>query len=145
MLSQTAEYALRAVVWLANHTDAPVTREDLAHATKVPPDYLSKVMQALRRSGLIIAQRGKSGGFTLIRTADEITILDVVNAVDRVQRIMECPLGIKGHGRKLCPLHARMDEAMVMIERVFRGTTIGELIHSASPIKPLCQIGVGRA
>jgi DNA-binding IscR family transcriptional regulator len=67
-------------------------------------------------------------------------VLDVVNAVDRIQRIAECPMGIKGHTR-LCPLHARLDEALVMVERVFQGTTIHELVHSNSRIKPLCQIG----
>lgn len=139
MFSQTAEYALRAIVWLANHRDQPVTREDLAQATKVPPDYLAKVMQALSRRGLVLAQRGKNGGFTLKRPPGDVTVLDVVNAVDRIQRIEECPLGIKGHTR-LCPLHARMDEALVMVERIFGGTTIEELVRSKSPIKPLCQV-----
>lgn len=141
MLSQTAEYALRAVVWLANNMDSPVTREELARATRVPPDYLSKVMQSLGRGGLVRAQRGKNGGFSLVKTADELTVLEVVNAVDRIQRIKTCPLGIKSHGKKLCPLHQRMDDAMVMVERVFGKTTIDELIGSPSSCKGLCQIG----
>jgi Rrf2 family protein len=125
---------------LAGNPDQPVTGDDLAQATRVPPDYLAKVMQALGRGGLVNAQRGKKGGFTLKRPAEDLTVLDVVNAVDRIQRIQECPLGIKGHTR-LCPLHARLDEALVMVERVFQGTTIHELAHSKSRIKPLCQIG----
>lgn len=141
MLSQTAEYALRAVVWLANHRDSPVTREELARATRVPPDYLSKVMQSLGRGGLVRAQRGKNGGFSLVKTSDKVTVLEVVNAVDRVQRIETCPLGIKSHGKKLCPLHQRMDDAMVMVERVFGKTTINELVGSPSSCKPLCQMG----
>ena len=80
MFSQTAEYALRAVVWLANNDDAPMTTNQIAKATQVPPDYLSKVLWALGRSGLVHAQRGKNGGFTLTRPADELSILDVINA-----------------------------------------------------------------
>ena len=59
MFSQTAEYALRAVVWLANNDDAPMTTNQIAKATQVSPDYLSKVLWALGRSGLVHAQRGK--------------------------------------------------------------------------------------
>lgn len=140
MLSQTAEYALRAVVFLAGSRDFPVTTSELAGATRVPADYLSKVLQTLGRMGLVTAQRGKNGGFQLAREADEITILEVVNAVDPMQRIHSCPLGIKAHGTRLCPLHRRLDEAMVMIERAFGDTTIADVLNEPSASKPLCQV-----
>ena len=140
MFSQTAEYALRAVVWLASHADAPVTRGELARATKVPPDYLSKVMQHLGRNGIVHARPGRNGGFTLTRSADKVSVLDVVNSVDPIQRIKKCPLGIKAHGHNLCPLHTRMDAAIQMIERTFREASIGDIIHSEPPSKPLCFI-----
>lgn len=140
MFSQTAEYALRAVVWLANHDDAPLTTSQIALATQVPPDYLSKVLLALGRSGLVRAQRGKNGGFTLMASADEITILDVINAVDPVQRIRRCPLGLKGHGTQLCPLHRRLDDALRQIEETFGSAKISEFSGEQLPISPLCPV-----
>jgi Rrf2 family nitric oxide-sensitive transcriptional repressor len=140
MLSQTAEYALRAVVSLAYRAGKPTTAHDLAEASHVPSDYLSKVLQTLGRMGIVAAQRGKRGGFTLARPADELTILDVVNSVDPVQRIHSCPLKLKSHGTTLCPLHRRLDAAMVMIEQAFGDTTIADLLNEPSTSKPLCNI-----
>jgi Rrf2 family protein len=140
MFSQTAEYALRAVVWLAAHPDAPLTSQEIARATRVPPDYLSKVMQALGRAELVDAQRGKHGGFVLARPAARISILDVLNAVDPIPRIRKCPLDLKSHRGQLCPLHRRVDAALDQIERVFAATLISEVLEDESPVKSLCNI-----
>ena len=138
MLSQTAEYALRAVVHLSNSPGEAIAGPQLAQFTQVPAHYLSKVMQSLARGGLVDAQRGKRGGFTLTRSPEEISILDVINAVDPLRRIRACPLGLKGHER-LCPLHRRLDDAIAHVERVFAETKIAELTRGTG-IKPLCEI-----
>lgn len=127
MFSQTAEYSLRAVVWLASNAGEPLTVHEIAAVTQVPPDYLSKVMRALARGGLVQAQRGKHGGFTLTRRAEEITALEVVNAVDPIRRIHQCPLGLPAHENELCRMHRRMDEAIRMMERALAETPISEL------------------
>ncbi len=80
MISQTSEYALRAMVFLAMQNSA-ATGQGIAEVTKVPPGYLSKIMQQLVKSKLVNSQRGIGGGFVLARTPAEISILDVVNAV----------------------------------------------------------------
>lgn len=140
MFTQTAEYALRAVVYLATHEDEPVTTHQIARATQVPGDYLSKVLQALARGGLVSAQRGKNGGFVLSKHPGRITILDVINLVDPVPRIRRCPLGLKAHGTRLCSLHRKLDDAMDSIERILQSSTIAALLEDSSPSKPLCQI-----
>src|SRR3954453_3511012 len=140
MLSQTTEYALRAIVWLANTADEAQTTEQIAKATQVPPGYLSKVLQSLGRGGLVTAQRGKHGGFVLARKAADLTVLQVVNAVDPLRRIATCPLGLKSHGKFLCPLHKRLDDATGMVEKAFADTTILELLTTPSASKPLCEI-----
>jgi Rrf2 family transcriptional regulator, nitric oxide-sensitive transcriptional repressor len=140
MLSQTVEYSLRAVVWLAAHPDDPQTNQQIADATKVPAGYLAKVMQSLGRGGMVTAQRGKNGGFLLARTADKLTVLEVINTVEPIQRIRECPLGIESHGTHLCPLHKRLDGAMAMIEDAFRTTSIADILSEPTKSKPLCHI-----
>lgn len=139
MISQTVEYALRAMVVLAQNPDSPQTALSIATAAKLPTDYLLKVMQSLGRAGLVNAQRGKHGGFTLARAADEITILDVLNSVDPIQRIHHCPLGLKSHGTRLCALHRRLDSALAMVENAFSSTTLSDILDSPGPVQPLCE------
>ena len=94
MISQTAEYALRAIVMLGSNPGSPRTTQQIAEETRVPCGYLSKVLQALGRAGLVEGQRGLYGGFVMSRSLDELTILDVINAVDPLKRINRCPLGL---------------------------------------------------
>ncbi len=142
MVSQTAEYALRAVVALGNQPDAPLTAQQVAKVTHVPAGYLSKVLQALCRARVLHSQRGLHGGFTLARSLDDLTVLDVINAVDPIRRIERCPLGLKTHGGDLCPLHRRIDNAIAMVEKEFRDCAVGDLLGEPGGIKPLCESGV---
>jgi Rrf2 family nitric oxide-sensitive transcriptional repressor len=140
VISQTAEYALRSVVYLGSQVGQPVTTQRIAAATLVPVGYLSKVLQALGRAGLVDAQRGLRGGYVLARPLDELTILDVINAVDPLGRITRCPLGLAAHAGNLCSLHRRLDEAMALIESLFRQTTVEQLLAERGPSQnPLCE------
>jgi Rrf2 family transcriptional regulator, nitric oxide-sensitive transcriptional repressor len=138
MISQTVEYALRAVVYLAMHPGSHTTDEISIH-TKVPGSYLCKVLQKLAKSGMVISQRGLRGGFILAKTADQITALDVVNVVDQIGRITTCPLSLAQHGVNLCPLHKRMDAALESFEQAFSQTTIAEMLAEPNPSVPLCE------
>jgi Rrf2 family nitric oxide-sensitive transcriptional repressor len=142
MISQTAEYALRAIVYLADQSDAPQTTQQIAEVTRVPAGYLAKVMQGLSRAGLVHAQRGLHGGFTLAVSPKQLTVLDVVQAVDPLRRIEHCPLGLPGHAT-LCPLHRRLDSAVAMVEKALGASTIAELLaepkRGKGP-KPLCSL-----
>jgi Rrf2 family nitric oxide-sensitive transcriptional repressor len=137
MISQTAEYALRAVTHLASQQDAPPTTAQTSRATHVPSSYLAKVLRGLSRAGLVRSQRGPHGGHILARDPSQLTVLDVVNAVDPLPRIRSCPLGLKDHP-KLCPLHRRLDSAVAMVENAFRQTTIAELVPKKSRTTTIC-------
>lgn len=138
MISQTAEYALRAIVYLAGQ-NAACTTAQIAETTQVPAGYLAKVMQNLSRAGLVKSQRGLKGGFKLAHDPQALSLLAVVNAVDPIQRFPECPLGIPSHGRRLCPLHHRLDQAAAMVEKAFSGTMVSELLAVPRERRPLCR------
>lgn len=138
LISQTVEYALRAVVHLASKSPAAETTDQIAEATHVPRAYLSKVLQSLGRAKLVHSQRGLGGGMTLTRPAEKITVLEVVNAVEPIQRIRTCPLDLAAHGRHLCPLHRRLDSALEMVESAFRQTTLAEILDEPTRSVPLC-------
>ena len=135
MFSQTAEYALRAISVLAERAPETMTTEQLAGATAVPAAYLSKVLQSLRKSGVVRSQRGIGGGVALARETDQITILVIIDAVDPIRRITQCPVGLAAHGVQLCPLHSRLDSALAMVEDVFRQTTLAELLEDRAERK----------
>jgi Rrf2 family protein len=138
LVSQTAEYALRTMVWLASQDGEARTTRQIAEATRVPPGYLSKILQSLGRGGLVNAQRGLRGGFTLSRPPEEITPLDVLTVVDPVKRIDRCPLGIEGHRTSLCPLHQRLDDTLARIEADLGAVTISRLLAGSDGNEPFC-------
>lgn len=140
MFSQTVEYALRAVVYLAHQSPTLCTTEQIAETTLVPKAYLSKVLQALCRGGIVHSQRGAGGGMTLAQSPNELTILAVVNAVDPIGRITTCPLGLKSHGVHLCPLHRRLDNALATVEEAFAKSTLAEVLAEPTRSPPLCEI-----
>lgn len=139
MLSKTAEYALRAVVWLARDPGRPESAEPLAEITKVPRRYLHKVLQDLVHAGIVRSQSGPGGGYSLDREPEKVTILDVVNAVDPLERIRSCPLGLTSH-TSLCPLHRELDKAYAATEQAFANVTLAKLVRSTNPIVPLCEV-----
>lgn len=141
MFSQTTEYALRAAVCLADAPDRSHTAQEIAERTRVPRDYLAKVLRSLSRSGLVLAQRGKHGGFSLTRPPEHVTIYDVVEAVDPLPRILSCPLGLRAHRTQLCALHRKLDAAYATVERELRGATLAEMLAAGeSKVRPLCEV-----
>jgi Rrf2 family nitric oxide-sensitive transcriptional repressor len=85
----------------------------------------------------VTSQRGLHGGFVLAKRLDELSVLDVINAVDPVKRIEKCPLGLPSHGTNLCPLHKRIDKAMAMVEQEFRDCTVASLLAEPTKSPPL--------
>lgn len=138
IISQTAEYGLRAVVLLAR-TGGALTTPQLAEASKIPAHYLAKVLQDLRRADLVSSQRGAGGGFVLGRPASEITVLEVVNALDPLERITTCPLKLKAHGTNLCPLHRKLDDAIATVERAFGSSTLEDLAADQNGGSVVCD------
>lgn len=133
MFSQTTQYAIRAVIILAYHRDCgPAGNHLLAEQAKIPASYLAKVLQGLVKAKIVDSRRGAKGGFSLRRPPEEITLLDVVNAVEPIPRILGCPLGLKSHSKMLCPVHARIDEAMAQVEAVLSSASIAQLLNDPS-------------
>ena len=96
-ISMKSRYAVRALTELARveqtQTGKPVRLGEIAERRDMPLQFLEQVFAALRRGGIVRSRRGASGGYTLARPADEITILDVVAALDGVPSPAECTQG----------------------------------------------------
>ncbi len=140
MFSQTTEYALRAMACLALTPKELVAASTLADMTKVPGDYLAKVLQQLSAAGFVTGRRGAGGGYQLARPASEILLLDVIRCVGHIERIHTCPLGLPNHGPNLCPLHRRMDEAARVVIESLDGVTLETLTSDPKANRPLCDV-----
>lgn len=81
-LSARVDYALRAAAELAVAGSRPVTAVQLAEAQQIPPKFLENILGQLRRSGLVRSQRGPDGGYWLARPSDEISLADIIRAID---------------------------------------------------------------
>ena len=81
-LSARADYALRAAIELAAAGNGHVTSDQLARAQQIPAKFLEAILTQLRRAGLIRSQRGPDGGFWLARPADQISLADIIRAID---------------------------------------------------------------
>jgi len=139
MIPQTSEYALRAVVHLAKTGGGPETAQSIGAATEVSVGYLQKVLRQLANGGILAAQRGLHGGFSLQRPPSRITVLEVLRCTDGApRRITACPLGIEGHDR-LCRLHRMLDTATAGVEDAFRSTTIADLLDAGGATGALCD------
>lgn len=131
MLSQTAEYALRALVLLAERPAGSSARVgELALALDIPQNYLSKTLGALSRTGVVTSTRGKGGGFALARPAGQITLFDIVDPFDRLGTR---PLCLMGQGEcseaKACAAHHTWKAVSVQVQAFFLQTTLDDLVQ----------------
>jgi Rrf2 family protein len=77
-----ADYAVRAAIELAAAGDGPVTAEAVASAQEIPLNFLENILVELKRAGIVESRRGSAGGYLLARPAAEITVADVIRAVE---------------------------------------------------------------
>lgn len=139
MISQTIEYALRAMICLTGlKPGTSANSEVIAKRTKVPKGYLSKILRDLVVADLVKSQRGPNGGFCLAREASSISMIDIVNAIEPIKRITTCPPGNPAHV-ELCPLHRRLDDALASIERDFKLTTLAAIQESNEQTGTHCK------
>lgn len=135
MLSQTAEYALRAVITIAEEPGgAPVGASRLAAALRIPQNYLSKTLHQLARAGVLDSTRGKLGGFQLARPADQIPLLEVVSPFDDLTGRRTCLMGRPVcSDQNSCAAHARWKEVAERTAQFFSETTVADLMQPRSP------------
>lgn len=127
-ISSRCEYACRAVIELAMHQEAQDTVTSVAIAEKrhIPEKYLVHILLQLKRAGIVRSVRGAQGGYMLSRPAEEITLLDIVQAIDGP--ILE-PLPVDdAQSEELRPAWRRVARR---IEEALRGTNVREIADGA--------------
>ncbi len=130
------------MILLTERKDDCATAVQIADATKVPAGYTVKVLQQLGRAGYVEGQRGRNGGFVLDCDPKLVSLLQIVNVIDPLDRITTCPLGRSDHKTSLCPLHKQIDHAIGELQGSLASMSLQDVIENAVG-RTLCQDQVG--
>jgi Rrf2 family protein len=107
IFSKKCEYGMQAVLYLAaQDVGTIIPAEQISRVLKIPKEFISKILQSLRVSGIISSTKGKSGGFCLAKPSSEIKLIDVVEAIDGLETFNSCVLGFpECTPATPCPVH----------------------------------------
>ena len=136
-------HCLLALAWLEDHT--PVATGRLAEIFELPPEYLKKRLQPLVRAGILTSTPGARGGYALARRPEEITLMDVVSAVEGRDEAFRCTeIRQQGAGTlaeptefgATCGIAKAMRRAEMAWRRELAEQTVADLMRTASPSAP---------
>ncbi len=107
IFSKKCEYGMQAVLYLAAQDKGTVvSSEEISRVLKIPKEFISKILQSLRDSGIIFSTKGKSGGFGIAKDPSEIKLIDIVEAIDGLEMFNSCVLGFPECSPETpCPVH----------------------------------------
>jgi Rrf2 family transcriptional regulator, iron-sulfur cluster assembly transcription factor len=124
-LSQSVGYAVLALAQMDPEGKTLVLASDIAEAANIPKPYLSKILARLQAAGIVEGKRGQGGGLRLTRTAAEITVYEVADAIEGPEWRCSCLLGIPGCSEgKPCPAHEYWGKARAEIVETLRAMTL---------------------
>ncbi len=135
MVSQTTRYALQILGYLADHGGGLVSGDEIARQTNIPANYLSKILNQLRKAGFVESQKGWGGGFTLKPGASLRPIGDVLETFEGSgpNGIDECVFGLpRCDEQNPCPLHSHWAKIRDSYAKMLQGTTIAKLKRQGS-------------
>ena len=137
LYSKTAKYAVLALAEVALCSqEHPVSTKQIAASASVPYPLLAKIVGQLRRAGLVHAERGKHGGIQLTRPAEEITLQDVVIAMDGPDVLNNCPLFLSNcNCAHECDLHPLWKPARDAVVQFFENSTLREIAEARKCMK----------
>ena len=132
MLSLSGQYALRAMIYMAQHVeDWPIPGRVIAEETAVPPKYLSKILGDLVRHGVLTSTRGKTGGFTMRRTPERTRLHDVLVPFEQFQQ-RGCPFQNKRcSDSNPCLAHEQWKHVVEAEMDFLKNTTVQEIAIEA--------------
>ena len=128
-ITRQADYAVRAVLYLARNTDQRTATSLIAEEQHIPPSFLAKIISQLSIAGLLHTSRGARGGVVLARAAKEITLLEVIEAIDGPIQLNEC-VGDNGTCSfdSDCPLRPIWCDAQEELVGRLKGTNFADML-----------------
>lgn len=132
ILSQTSEYAVRAVLYLARVDGGRASAEAIATALGAPANYMSKTLNQLAKSGVVTGTRGPAGGFRLAIDPAKLSVARVTQAFSTPRQNPVCLLGDRPcNSRRPCAAHHRWTEVTQAVQSPLEETTIADLLEGS--------------
>ncbi len=133
LIKRNTGYGLRALTFMASHEgDQAFTAEELAEVAGTSADFMHKIMQALRDASIVRSRRGPGGGFRIARDPGDITLLEIVNAVQGEFQVNRCVIGLDVCERSVaCPLRPTWMRIQRELEDGLAGTTLAEVVGAS--------------
>lgn len=138
-ITRQADYAMRAVVYLAEHgSDHRAATSQIADEQHIPPSFLAKIVSQLSVAGLLQTSRGARGGVSLARSADEISLLEVIEAIDGPILLNECVAdsGVCTFGES-CVLRPVFCDAQSALVSQLANTSFGDILNTNGKAIPI--------
>lgn len=129
IFSKSCEYAIQAALFLATRpASAPTLLRDVSETLNIPYHFLGKIFQQLTRERILESHKGSTGGFEFSRPPDQITLHDIISAVDGTEFLSNCVLGFPQCGdENPCPVHHQWKQAKATIQMMVDRKTVLEL------------------
>lgn len=136
-LGLRGDYGIRAVLDIARHHRRGLRKtREIAETMNIPPQYLSRILATLVRSGILIATAGQTGGYQLARPPGKLNLLDVIEAVEETSEPTRCVLkGIPCPPHEPCVVHTTWITAQNALRRELRGTTFAQLVRNSAAVR----------
>lgn len=130
MFSKACEYGIKAMIYIAREENKPglARLRDIAKNIESPEAFTAKILQTLKKAGLLISSKGPAGGFALAKPANKITVAHVIRTIDGNSFFIKCVLGFPKCGSaKPCPIHHKVADIREELKSVYNNTTLDEL------------------
>lgn len=129
LLSKTCNYGIRAALFVASKSDQQfVPIRQIAEELNISFHFLTKILQVLTQKNIMNSYRGPNGGVSLAKSADAITIYDIIEAIDGLKLFEECIIGLPGCGdTKPCPFHDHWKTVREDLKNTFKNSTLADL------------------
>jgi len=137
-ITTSVEYAIHGLLWLVGNGDKPLSSRDIADLQVISPSFLAKIFPKLEKAGIVAASEGVRGGYRLARPADQITFLDIVDAIEGEKPLFDCQR-VRGRCAVFgdsapdwalagtCAVHAVMLQAEEAMRQALAAQTLGDV------------------
>lgn len=144
MFSTSCHYGLQAMIFIALHAseNENVGLSRIAKEQDIPKHFLSKILQLLVKHKLLVSMKGPTGGFNLNRPASQITLIEVVDAIDGLDVFNKCGIGFKQcSDDHPCPIHHDYKKVRNRIKELFETKTLEELAEDVESGENIISLG----
>lgn len=130
MFSTSCHYGLQGMLYIAMHASDQknIDLKQIASDQNIPKHFLSKILQQLVKNNLLYSMKGPTGGFKLSRPPEEITLIEIIDAIDGLGVFKQCGIGFKKcNDNNPCPIHHEYKKVREQVETLFKSKTLLEL------------------